>query len=125
MGVIRRDDRLGGEVAKPQGGFSGDADQRTVHSQTEPRPVRVSFVRFQPGTITHWHSHGGGQVLHVVDGQGRTQSWGGEVELLGPGDTVSAAPGEKHWHGAVKGSEMTHLAVTIGEVNWQEPVDQG
>lgn len=123
--MIRRKDELSGDLAKPQGGFSGDADQRTIHAQTEPRPVRVSFVHFQPGTITHWHSHGGGQVLHVVDGEGRTQSWGGKVVVLRPGDTVTAAPGEKHWHGAVPGSEMTHLAVTIGEVNWQESVDQG
>ena len=81
----------------------------------------VSFVRFAPGTTTHWHSHSGGQVLHTVEGEGRAQSRGEAIITLRPGDTVVAAAAEEHWHGAASGTGMTHLAVTIGEVSWLEP----
>ena len=121
MALIRRGQALAGDLVKPQGGFTGDADQRLIHAQLDPEPVRVSFVRFHPGATTHWHSHSGGQVLHVVDGEGRAQDRGAEVVVLQPGDTVTAAAGQEHWHGAAPGSAMTHLAVTIGEVDWKEP----
>ena len=107
-------------LRKPQGSFTGDADQRTIHAEVEPRPVRVSFVRFQPGTTTHWHSHSGGQVLHVVEGEGRAQNRGEDVVDLRPGDTLTSTAGQEHWHGAPGASPMTHLAVTIGEVTWLE-----
>jgi quercetin dioxygenase-like cupin family protein len=121
MALIRRSQAMEGDLLKPQGGFTGDADQRLIHAQLDPKPVRVSFVRFQPGATTHWHSHSGGQVLHVVDGEGRAQDRGAEVVMLRPGDTVTAEAGLEHWHGAAPGSAMTHLAVTIGEVTWLEP----
>jgi quercetin dioxygenase-like cupin family protein len=120
MALIRGEERMNGELVKPQGGFTGDADQRPIHTQTDPHPVRVSFVRFQPGAATHWHTHSGGQVLHVVEGEAHVQSWNEDLQTLRPGDTVRAAPGEKHWHGAAGNAPMTHLAVTVGEVGWLE-----
>ncbi|MDQ0243280.1 quercetin dioxygenase-like cupin family protein [Bacillus fengqiuensis] len=29
----------------------------------------------------------------------------------------------KHWHGATKDSWFVHLAITTGQTNWLEPVD--
>ncbi|HEY8813401.1 MAG TPA: cupin domain-containing protein [Candidatus Dormibacteraeota bacterium] len=121
MTLIRRGQAMEGDLRKPQGSFTGDADQHTIHARVEPEPVRVSFVRFQPGATTHWHSHSGGQVLHVVDGEGRAQDRGADAVVLSVGDTLTAEPGREHWHGAAPGTSMTHLAVTIGEVTWQEP----
>ena len=34
------------------------------------------------------------------------------------GDTVSAAPGEEHWHGAGPDGPMSHIAVSIGDIEW-------
>jgi quercetin dioxygenase-like cupin family protein len=121
MALIRRGQAMTADIRKPQGSFTGDADQRPIHARLDPEPVRVSFVRFQPGATTHWHSHSGGQVLHVVSGVGRAQDRDADVVALSPGDTVTAEAGQEHWHGAAPGSEMTHLAVTIGEVTWLEP----
>jgi quercetin dioxygenase-like cupin family protein len=121
MALIRRGEAMEGDLRKPQGAFTGDADQRTIHAHVEPEPVRVSFVRFQPGTATHWHSHSGGQVLHVVEGEGRAQNRGADAVVLRPGDTLTAEAGQDHWHGAAPDATMTHLAVTIGEVTWKEP----
>lgn len=40
----------------------------------------------------------------------------------GPGDTVTTAPGEWHWHGATPGAFMVHLAVTDGTAEWGRQV---
>jgi mannose-6-phosphate isomerase-like protein (cupin superfamily) len=47
----------------------------------------------------------------VTEGAGLVQSRGGEPEAIRAGDTVQAAAGEWHWHGAGPGTFMTHLAV--------------
>ncbi len=118
--VIKRGQHMSGERRPPQGKFTGDAEQRPLHEQPDAIGVRVSFVRFQPGARTHWHSHSGGQVLHVVEGDGLTQVEGGLIEQLAAGDTSVTVPGKRHWHGAGSGGPMAHLAVTIGELSWSD-----
>lgn len=34
-----------------------------------------------------------------------------------------AHDGVKHWHGATKDSWFSHLAITTGESEWLEPVE--
>lgn len=112
---------LPGSGRQPQGSFTGRAVQHPLHEDPGGGQVRVSLVGFEPGSRTHWHTHSGGQVLHVVEGRGLTQIAGGPVEEIAEGDTVTVGPGEKHWHGAGESGSMRHLAVTIGEVAWLEP----
>jgi quercetin dioxygenase-like cupin family protein len=78
-----------------------------------PDPARVvgASVTFEPGARTAWHSHPLGQTLVVIAGCGRAQRWGGPIEEIHPGDVISFAPGEKHWHGATATTAMTHLAI--------------
>jgi quercetin dioxygenase-like cupin family protein len=71
----------------------------------------AAAVTFEPGARTAWHTHPLGQTLIVVAGAGRAQREGGPIEEIRPGDVVSFAPGEKHWHGASPMTAMTHLAV--------------
>jgi quercetin dioxygenase-like cupin family protein len=48
---------------------------------------------------------------------------GGKSQDLDAGDAVVVAPGERHWHGAVPGSEGTHIAVNVNAATtWLEPV---
>ena len=68
-------------------------------------------MTFEPGARTAWHTHPLGQTLIVTFGLGRAQRWGGPVEEIRPGDIVSFAPGEKHWHGAAPTTAMTHIAI--------------
>jgi quercetin dioxygenase-like cupin family protein len=77
-----------------------------------PVPARAggASVTFEPGARTAWHTHPLGQTLIVTCGLGRAQRWGGPVEEIRPGDIVSFAPGEKHWHGAAPTTAMTHIA---------------
>ena len=93
-----------------------------------PDPARVvgASVTFEPGARTAWHTHPLGQTLIVIAGCGRAQREGGPVEEIRPGDVVSFAPGEKHWHGAAATTAMTHIAIQEKldgkAVDWMEQV---
>ena len=80
----------------------------------------AAIVRFEAGVRNHWHSHGGGQVLHVVEGEGWVQLREQPATRIRKGDTVVAAPNEEHWHGAARRGAMAHLAIGIGETRWLE-----
>jgi quercetin dioxygenase-like cupin family protein len=93
-----------------------------------PDPARVTggSVTFEPGARTAWHTHPLGQTLIVTAGCGRVQRCGGPTEEIRPGDVISFAPGEKHWHGATPSTAMTHIAIQEalnGKVaDWMEQV---
>jgi quercetin dioxygenase-like cupin family protein len=88
--------------------------------------VQGASVTFEPGARTAWHTHPLGQTLIVTSGCGRAQRWGGRVEEIRPGDVIWFAPGEKHWHGAMPTTAMTHIAIQEkldGKVvDWMEQV---
>jgi 4-carboxymuconolactone decarboxylase len=122
MRVIKPADRLKGDDLKPPAGrFHGRAVQDPLLETSEK--TREGFVHFERGAHTHWHVHSGGQLLHIVEGKARVQAWGGEVQSLNAGDTVIAPPGEKHWHGASTDGPMLQLAITSGDVDWQEDAE--
>jgi quercetin dioxygenase-like cupin family protein len=85
--------------------------------------VTVNTVFFEPGARTHWHRHEVAQVLHVTIGSGWVQTREGQGAPLTAGDTVHLSAGEEHWHGALEDSFLSHLAVSIGETQWLEPVE--
>ncbi|MGH7777333.1 MAG: hypothetical protein ACREPI_09165, partial [Candidatus Dormibacterales bacterium] len=60
--------------------FTGAASSFAFHSAGPVSGVGVALVHFETGVRNHWHSHAGGQVLHVVEGEGWVQSRGGEPE---------------------------------------------
>jgi quercetin dioxygenase-like cupin family protein len=122
MQLIRASQRIPPGSKPPVGGrFHGAALQQAMH-QTDAK-TQVSFVHFEPGAHTMWHTHSGGQVLHIVEGNARVRPWGDKTHELAVGDTAIAPPGEKHWHGASIDAEMTQLAITSGEVTWLEDVE--
>jgi quercetin dioxygenase-like cupin family protein len=91
--------------------FTGQVWGDVIASGEPPSRLRVNLVRFAPGARNAWHAHSLGQWLHVTEGIGRTGTRGGPVIEIRAGDTVYAAPGEWHWHGAAPDSYMTHLAM--------------
>jgi len=94
----------------PTDWFTGNVfiDEIAVGAEPSLRAFRVSFA---PGARTAWHTHPVGQVLHVLTGTGLAQSEGQPVRAIHPGDTVSFAPNERHWHGAGPGTTMVHMAL--------------
>jgi quercetin dioxygenase-like cupin family protein/alkylhydroperoxidase/carboxymuconolactone decarboxylase family protein YurZ len=110
--------------------FTGDVYFDVIYQGDEPSRMRANVVRFAPCARTAWHTHAMGQTLHVTDGIGLVQSRGGDVVVMGPGDTVYTPPGEWHWHGAAPEHFITHLALWEGpapdsgqpETQWGEHV---
>jgi quercetin dioxygenase-like cupin family protein len=111
----------------------GPADWFTGHVRLDPlfnpdAPDRVQgvHVTFDPGARTNWHTHPLGQTLIVTAGLGLCQSDGGPVHTIRPGDTVTFAPGERHWHGATPTNGMSHIAIHEVQdgrsTDWLEPV---
>ncbi|EGW42385.1 hypothetical protein HMPREF0178_00862 [Bilophila sp. 4_1_30] len=106
--------------------FTGNVRIDPAFETQAPQRVYGSYVTFEPGARTNWHTHPLGQTLLVTFGVGLTQEWGGPVQIIRQGDVVLCPPNVKHWHGAAPDTTMTHLA--IGErldgksVTWMEQV---
>jgi quercetin dioxygenase-like cupin family protein len=79
-------------------------------------------LHFTPGARTAWHSHDGGQTLHVTEGFGRVQPRGEPVVAIRPDDIVHTPSGEWHWDGAASDHLMTHLSLSNGPASWGEHV---
>ena len=110
----------------PSDWFTGTVRIDPLFSASAPARVAGAAVTFEPGARTAWHTHPLGQTLIVLFGRGRVQRDGGPVEEIRPGDVVSFAPGEKHWHGAAPDTAMQHIAIQEAldgkAVDWMEHV---
>lgn len=110
----------------PSQNFTGSVRVDPAFATQDPQRVYGSYVTFEPGARTNWHTHPLGQTLIVTFGTGLTQEWGGPIQVIRQGDVVLCPPNVKHWHGAAPNTAMTHLA--IGErldgksVTWMEKV---
>ena len=91
--------------------FTGDVRLDPLNQSTQPARAGIVSVTFEPGARTAWHSHPLGQTLIVTAGCGLMQSWGSQIEKIGPGDVIWSSPGEKHWHGAAPTTAMTHISI--------------
>jgi quercetin dioxygenase-like cupin family protein len=101
--------------------FTGTAGLRTLLPAAGPLPpTSVALVRFEPGVRNHWHSHAGGQVIFVIEGEGWVQARHAEAQRIEVGDAVLTEPNEEHWHGAGRSGPFAHLVVNIGETRWLE-----
>ncbi|MGX1543318.1 (R)-mandelonitrile lyase [Streptomyces adustus] len=108
--------------------FTGTVWLDEIAAPGPPSRLHLFNVHFAPGAHTAWHRHPHGQVLYVLEGEGRVQREGGPVEPIRAGDTVWIEPGERHWHGAGPHTFMTHLAVVEASedgttVEWEAHVD--
>ena len=102
--------------------FTGDVWVDPITRDLPRSGLNVAAVRFSPGARTAWHSHDGGQTLHVTEGRGLVQPRGGEIVELHAGDVVYAPDGEEHWHGAAPDHFMSHLSITEGPPHWGDHV---
>ena len=85
--------------------------------------VIVYLVDFEAGGRTNWHRHSAPQLLLVQEGRGLVQKWGEPVREIVAGDAICIEAGEKHWHGAMPSTRMTHFAVNLTlTTEWLEPV---
>ena len=51
--------------------FTGKAGSRElIRASQQTRSAFAAVVRFETGVRNYWHSHAGGQLLHVIEGEG-------------------------------------------------------
>jgi quercetin dioxygenase-like cupin family protein len=77
----------------------------------DSKEFNVNMVNFGKGVRYKFHSHDTEQILVVTSGKGiiATET---EETVITSGDVVLIPAGEKHWHGATKGSSFSHLYVS-------------
>lgn len=101
------------KVAKePAGGtlFTGPVTLQPVVTSKESKHFNISQVNFSKSIRNKMHTHTVEQVLIVTEGKGIVATEKEEV-TVSPGDVIIIPAGEKHWHGAAKGSTFAHLYV--------------
>lgn len=98
--------------------FEGHVEIEPVLESAE-LGLRQARVHFHDGARTRWHLHRGDQVLYFVDGRGMAEDVGGTRVECSPGDVVHVPTGTRHRHGALEGSNATHVAITAGESIWE------
>jgi quercetin dioxygenase-like cupin family protein len=110
----------------PADWFTGTVRIDPLFPVAAPARAAGNTVTFEPGARTAWHTHPLGQVLIVTAGAGLVQRWGGPIEAIRPGDVVWFEPAEKHWHGAMPATALTHIAIQEAldgkAVEWMEHV---
>jgi quercetin dioxygenase-like cupin family protein len=120
--------RIGSQPSSkgPAEWFTGTVRIDPLFQANAPARASGASVTFEPGARTAWHTHPLGQTLIVTAGCGRAQREGGPIEEIRPGDVVSFAPNEEHWHGAAPTTAMTHIAIQEAldgkVVDWMEKV---
>jgi quercetin dioxygenase-like cupin family protein len=77
----------------------------------ESKDFNVTIVNFGKGVHNKLHTHDNEQVLIITAGKGivATET---EEKVVSVGDVILFQAGEKHWHGATKDSEFSHIYVT-------------
>jgi quercetin dioxygenase-like cupin family protein len=115
-------------VKGPADWFTGTVRIDGLFDANAPARAAGAAVTFEPGARTAWHTHPLGQTLIVTFGRGLVQREGGAIEEIRPGDVVSFAPAEKHWHGAAPDTAMQHIAIQEAldgkAVEWLEQVTE-
>jgi quercetin dioxygenase-like cupin family protein len=107
--VIRRADVPEREVSFNRGLFTGPATSQGMVDGKEAQ-FSVAYIRFPDGVRNKFHTHTGDQVLIVTEGRGMVATDDEEREIA-VGDVALISAGEKHRHGAVAGSSMTHVSI--------------
>lgn len=110
----------------PAANFTGTVWVQQLIEADSAVNIPVGYVTFEPGARSHWHRHGGGQVLLAIGGIGYYQEQGKPIQILKKGDAVKCPPNVPHWHGASPNVGFMQVAITpnttTGRVNWLQPV---
>jgi quercetin dioxygenase-like cupin family protein len=71
---------------------------------------RVEIVNFGKGVRNKFHAHENEQILIVTSGRGIVATEK-EERIVTKDDVIFFPAGEKHWHGATRDSEFSHIFV--------------
>ncbi len=110
--------------------YTGTVWTTALATGEEPDRLHVVLATFLPGARTAWHTHPFGQILVATSGTGRVQLAGEPARVLNPGDSVTIAPGERHWHGAGPDQVFAHISMQGATeagimADWSDPITDG
>ncbi len=94
--------------------FTGPVTMQSIVDTDLSKRFQIRQVNFEKGVRNKFHTHSIEQVLIVTEGKGIVATEKEEI-TVGPGDIIFIPAGEKHWHGAAKGSTFSHLYVMSPE----------
>ena len=111
----------GETLAQGQTTFTGNS------FRVDNEGVGLSRRGFDAGARTHWHAHGGDQVLFVQEGGMRYRVEGSRMREADLHEIAYLNKGIAHWHGAVPDQDFLQVSVTFteedaAEFEWFEPV---
>ena len=90
--------------------FTGPVTMQPMVDTDLSKRFLIQQVNFEKGVRNKLHTHSIEQVLIVTEGKGIVATDKEEIIVV-PGDIIFIPAGEKHWHGAAKGSTFSHLYV--------------
>ncbi|MEO9306963.1 Double-stranded beta-helix fold enzyme [Nitrosotalea sinensis] len=106
--------------------FVGNAWLNDISLKLKITGQKVYFANFSNGARTKVHYHQGGQILVVTTGKGmlvfykKVSMQNNMVKIkkssqvpLGKGDVVFIPKNTLHWHGALKGNNLAHIAFNL------------
>ncbi len=106
--------------------FVGDAWLNDISDKLKIKGEKVYLANFNNGARTKVHYHQGGQILVVTKGRGmlviykKTSIKKETVKIqklsqmnLEEGDVAFIPKNVLHWHGALKGKNLVHIAFNI------------
>ena len=103
--------KIGGVNKEPVSSplFTGPVTRQVL--LPDSKEFNVNVVNFGKGVRNKFHAHDSEQILVVTSGKGiiATET---EEKVITPGDVVIIPAGEKHWHGATKDSNFSHIYVS-------------
>jgi len=89
----------------------GTVDVRTlIDNRSGAKDMKAAIVSFPPGARTKLHTHSHEQILYILSGKGIVANEQ-EEHIATPGQIFLVPAGEKHWHGAGKESNFSHLYI--------------
>jgi quercetin dioxygenase-like cupin family protein len=89
--------------------FTG-SDVTIQELPTDSQEYRVNVVNFGKGVRNKFHSHSTEQILIITAGKGIVATEK-EERVVTAGDIILIPADEKHWHGATRDSEFSHIYV--------------
>jgi quercetin dioxygenase-like cupin family protein len=102
------------KVEKTEGGiFTGAVGMQRItgaDALIDSKDLSVAIVSFPKGIRNTFHTHDRDQLLWILRGKGIVATENEEVSAT-PGMAFFIPAGERHWHGATKESDFSHISV--------------
>jgi 4-carboxymuconolactone decarboxylase len=112
-----------------QGVASATLDPANFTGKATAAPMsdlRVTRIQFEAGARTNWHSHSGGQVIVIEQGEMVVQERGTKGDTPGrrfkAQESYSVGANVTHWHGALPDAPLRQIALSYGTTNWMQKV---